>query len=106
MGCCRDDLHFQHQKSMQKDNNVTLKRGVFKGDNDFYDWWNTIAMNEVERRDVTISLLDAAHEPVMTWKLKRCWAVKVESPTMQADSNEIAIESIELAHEGLTIENN
>ena len=90
---------------LQKDNPVTLKRGVFSGDNDFYDWWNTIAMNGVERRDVTISLLNSSHEPVMTWKLKNAWAKKLDSPSMKADGNEVAVESIELCHEGLTIEN-
>ena len=90
---------------LQKDNPVTLKRGVFSGDNDFYNWWNSIAMNDVERRDVTISLLNSSHDPVMTWKLKNAWAKKLDSPSMKADGNEVAVESIELCHEGLTIEN-
>ena len=90
---------------IQKDNNITMKRGVFQGDNDFYDWWSTVSMNTIERRDITISLLNESHEPVMTWKVKRAWPVKVESPSMKADGNEVAVESIELAHEGLTIEN-
>lgn len=105
----RDGLSKQYSTikmpGIQKDNNITLKRGVFQGDNDFYNWWNTVSMNTIERRDITISLLDENHEPVMTWKVKRAWPVKVESPGLKADGNEVAVESIELTHEGMTIEN-
>jgi len=90
---------------MQKFSNITLKRGTFKGDNDFYDWWNTVALNTIERRDVTISLLNENHEPVVVWKVNNAWPLKVTSTDLKADGNEVAIESIELAHEGLTIQN-
>lgn len=89
----------------KKNGNITMKRGVFKADNEFYDWWNSVKLNTIERRDITVSLLDENHEPTMVWKVKNVWPVKVESPSMKADGNEAAIESIELAHEGITIEN-
>lgn len=85
--------------------NITLKRGVIKADNEFYEWLNTTKMNTTERRDLTVSLLDEEHNPVMVWKVKNAWPTKVESPSLKADGNEVAIESIEVAHEGLTIEN-
>ncbi len=84
--------------------NITLKRGIFKSDNDYYKWLNTIKMNTVERRDITISLLDEEHNPVMVWKVKNAFPVKIEGPGLKASGNEVAIESIEVAHEGLTIE--
>ena len=90
---------------MQKFSNITLKRGVMQSDNDFFDWWNTVALNTVERRDVTISLLNEAHEPVMVWKVKNAWPAKITSTDLKADGNEIAIETIEIAHEGLSIQN-
>lgn len=90
---------------MQKFANITLKRGVFKSDNDYYKWWNTVSLNTVERRDVIISLLDEAHEPVMVWKVKNAWPTKIASTDLKSDSNEISIESIELAHDGLSIQN-
>ncbi len=90
---------------MQKFSNVTLKRGTFKGDNEFYAWWNTVKLNTIERRDITISLLSEEHEPVVTWKVKNAWPVKVQSTDLKGDGNEVAIESIEIAHEGLTIQN-
>lgn len=90
---------------MQKFSNITLKRGTFKGDNDFYKWWNSVALNTIERRNVTISLLNENHEPVVVWKVKNAWPIKVQSTDLKADGNEVAIESIELVHEGLVIQN-
>lgn len=85
--------------------NITLKRGILPSDNEFYDWLNTTSLNTVERRDLIISLLNENHEPVMTWKAVNAWPVKVEGPGLKATGNEVAIESIEVAHEGLSIEN-
>lgn len=86
--------------------NITLKRGMIKGDSDFKKWYDTIALNTVERRTVTIKLLDEEHNPAVTWTVKNAWPVKYEGPGLKATGNEVAIESIELAHEGLTIEYN
>lgn len=90
---------------MQKYSNITLKRGVFLGDNDFYTWWNTVKLNTIERRDLTISLLNEAHEPTVVWKVKNAWPTKITSTDLKADGSEVAIESVELVHEGLTIQN-
>ena len=88
-----------------KFSNLTFKRGTFKSDNEFFEWFNTIQLNTVERRNVTISLLNENHEPVVAWKVKNAWPVKVQSTDLKADGNEVAIETMELAHEGLTIQN-
>jgi phage tail-like protein len=105
----RDGASLEYSKvkmpGMQKFSNITMKRGTFQGDNEFFDWWNTVALNTIERRDVTISLLNEKHEPVVIWKVKNAWPVKVQSSDMKSDGNEVAIESIELAHEGLVIQN-
>lgn len=90
---------------LRKFSNVTLKRGVVKGDNQFFNWLSTVKLNTVERRDLTISLLNEEHAPVMTWKVMRAFPVKVEGPALKAAGNEVAIESIELAHEGLELQN-
>lgn len=91
---------------MAKYNNITLKRGVMKSDNKFFEWLNSgMNLSKVDRKDLTISLLNEKHEPVMTWKVNRAFPVKVEGPQLKATGNEVAIESIEIAHEGLLIEN-
>lgn len=85
--------------------NIVLKRGITKGDNAFFEWINTIVLNQPERRDLVISLLDEEHNPVMVWKVKGAWPVKLEGPELKSDASQVAIESLELAHEGLTIDN-
>ena len=87
-----------------KFSNITLKRGMTNGNNEFFDWLNTAALNTIERRDLTISLLNEEHAPVTNWKVNQAWPVKVEGPGLKATGNEVAIESIELAHEGITVE--
>lgn len=85
--------------------NIVLKRGITKGDNSFFEWIKTVRLNEVERRDIVIKLLDEEHNPVMVWKVINAWPVKLQGPELKSDASEVAIEILELAHEGLTIEN-
>lgn len=89
---------------LEKLGNVTLKRGVFKGDNEFYEWYNTIALNKVERRDIVISLLNEEHSPVVIWKLKDCFIVSVKYTDLKSDENAAAIDTIEIANHGFAVE--
>ena len=90
---------------IKKYGNVTLKKGVFKSDNKFWDWFNQIKMNTEKRGPVTISLLDEVGNPTMVWTLLNAWPTKIAGTDPKADGNEIVVESIEIAHEGLTIAN-
>ncbi len=90
---------------LQKFSNVTMKKGVFKSDNKFWDWYSKIKMNTIKRIPVTISLLDEAASPTMVWTLTNAWPTKVTATDLKSDGNEVAIETIEIAHEGLKIEN-
>src|SRR5450759_2314927 len=62
------EFHKIKQPGLQKLSNITLKRGTFQSDIGFHDWMETISMNTVKRRDVTIKLLNEKHEPVFTWQ--------------------------------------
>lgn len=90
---------------MQKYSNITLKRGTFASDNEFFKWWNSVKLNTIERRDIIISMLNEEHDPVVTWKVKNAWPSKVQSTDLKAEGNEVAIESMEIVHEGLIIQN-
>lgn len=90
---------------IQKSSNVSLKKGVFVSDNKFYDWFNTIKMNTIERKSVTISLLDQDGNPTMVWTLTNAWPTKITGVSLKSDGNEAAVESLDMAHEGLTIAN-
>jgi len=90
---------------MVQSGNVTMKKGVFKSDNKFWDWYNQIKMNTIKRVPVTISLLDEAGAPTMVWTLTNAWPTKITSTDMSAEGNEVAVEEIEIVHEGITIAN-
>jgi len=90
---------------IQKSGNVTMKKGVFTKDNKFWDWFSLIKMNTIKRKTVTIKLLDEGHNPTMTWTLTNAWPTKITSTDMKSDGNEVAVESIEIAHEGVKIAN-
>ncbi len=89
---------------LQKFSNIILKRGIISGDNEFFDWYKTIQLNTVEKRDITIALLNEQHDPVIVWKVRSAWPVRIESPLLNATNCEVAIETLEITHEGIQIE--
>jgi phage tail-like protein len=82
---------------LRKWNNITLKRGIINDSNKniFLDW-----LEKLDRRDIKISLVDETGNPLISWSVQGAFPVKVEGPQLKASGNEIAIESIEIAHEG------
>ena len=89
---------------LKKHGTITLKKGVFKDDLSFYEWFEEVQTNPDRRETVTISLLDEEESPVMVWRVENAFPVKVSGPDLKSDANEIALESIELAHEGIVQE--
>ena len=83
---------------------VALRRGVFVSDNTFWDWLNQIKMNTIKRQSVVISLLDQELNPTMIWTLANAWPTKIVGTDLKSEGNEVAVELIELAHEGISIE--
>ena len=90
---------------LHKTGNVTLKKGIFAKDNKFWKWYEQIKLNTIKRATVTIKLLDEGGNPTMVWTLANAWPTKITGTDLKAEGNEVAVESIELAHEGLKIEN-
>jgi len=95
------------QPGLTKYSNVTLKRGTFLGNFEYFEVWKKTAFyqegKDKYRKDITIKLLDEEHQPIISWTLLRAWPVKIQSTDLKADGNEVAIETMELAHEGLKI---
>jgi phage tail-like protein len=88
---------------LRKFSNVTLRRGIVAADAGFWNWVNEIKMNTIKRRTVMINLLDETGKPTMVWTLNNTWVTKITGPDLKAEGNEIAIESLELAHEGIEV---
>lgn len=89
---------------MRKFSNITMKRGKFEKDFDFNNWIDEISNERVNgRRDIVIRLLNEKHEPVAVWTALRCFPTKITAPDLKSDANEVAIETIEIAHEGFSL---
>jgi len=85
--------------------NVTMKRGVFVNDNTFWNWRSQIQMNTIARVTVVIKLLDENGDVTMQWQLLNAWPTKITSTDLKSDGNEVAIDTLEIAHEQLIITN-
>jgi phage tail-like protein len=85
---------------------VTLKKGLVRSASlpVFYDWINSIQINQVEKKNIIVSLLDENGDPVIRWTVIRAFPTKLEAPTFDANSNEVAIESMELMADGIRME--
>ncbi len=90
---------------MVKTGNIVMKKGVFAKDNAIFDWFNEIKMNTIKRKALTISLLDEGGNPTMVWKVQNAFPVKVQGTDLKAEGNEVAVELVEIAHEGIVTEN-
>lgn len=85
--------------------NVTLKRGVI-GSLDLYQWWDQARDGDISlyRRVVIRLLNEDRSETVMTWILINAWPVRYSFSTLNAQGDDVLVETIELAFEGLEIE--
>lgn len=83
--------------------NLTLKRG-YTQDKALWQWYVNIQNGQDDRRNVTIVLLNERREAVLRWHAENAWINKIEGPALKASSNDVAMESLELVHEGLTLE--
>ena len=98
-----EDITVRKLPGLAKYSNITLKRGIV-GDLSLWQWLGTVRQGNAQRRDGAIVLLDERREPVLRIRFRRGWPRKWVGPTLNAQSNEVAIETLEIAHEGLEIE--
>jgi phage tail-like protein len=82
--------------------NLTLKKGAALG-TQLWDWHYGFVVGAGRRRDGVITMLDAARMPVATWFFRRGLPIKYTGPSFNATQNAVAIEAIEIAHEGLHV---
>ena len=83
--------------------NIVLKRGITR-DLSLWNWRKSVVNGKTERRSGTIMLLDQAGKVMLRWRFVEGWPVKWEGPALDAQANEVAIETLEIAHEGLEFE--
>lgn len=81
---------------------ITLKWGLTDS-RELYDWRRSVISGQVQRKSGSIVVYDLAHQlEVVRWNFVSAWPTKWEGPTLNAIGNEVAVESLVLAHEGIT----
>ncbi|MFT5253803.1 MAG: phage tail-like protein [Flavobacteriales bacterium] len=95
----------ENMPGITKYGNITMKRGIFINDNTFWNWYNEINMNTIKRQTIIIKLLEEAGGVIMQWTLNNAWLTKITSTNLKNDGNEIVINSIEIAHQGIELTN-
>jgi len=86
--------------------NITLKRGIDVGQ-DLYRWYESSVDARAKRKNVSILVYGPmpGQRPVKRYNLRRAWPVKWSGPDLKSDAGAVAVETIELAHEGFTVSN-
>lgn len=95
----------KHMPGLGTPVNLTLKKAIVKSDDYLFQWIKTVRLNTVEKRDVRIDLLNENSEPTASWLVLNAFPMKMEAPSFNATSNEVAIESLELMASDLKISN-
>jgi phage tail-like protein len=92
--------------SQRKSATVTLKKGVVTGVSvpTLFAWISSIELNRVDKKDVYVRLCDETGAAVVSWKVINAFPTKLDAPTFTASSNDVAVESMELMADGVTVE--
>ena len=104
----RDGLSYlegaKHMPGLNTPVNLTLKKGVVRADSYLFNWINTTQLNTVEKRDLTVDLLDETGTAVVSWQVSNAFPTKLEAPGFDATNSEVAIESLELMANTLKVD--
>lgn len=95
-----------HMPAQATPTNISLKKGVVRGTSvrALYEWIATTTINQIEKKDIFVRLLDEAGDPVISWKVLNAFPTKLDAPTFDASSNDAAVESMELMADGIMME--
>lgn len=85
---------------LNKFSNLTLKRGI-SIDKQLYEWRKTAADGDITRKNLSIVLQNEKHDEVARWNVINAWISKMMVPDLKANANEVAIETVEITHEGV-----
>lgn len=98
-----DPSHVRKLIGLRKFTNIVLKRGL-TANRDLWQWHQSTARGTPDRRSGAIVLLDDERNAVARFRFVEGWIAKWVGPSLKASGNEIAIETIEIVHEGLELE--
>jgi phage tail-like protein len=98
-----EDITVRKLPGLVKYSNITLKRGFTKA-KELWQWRKKVLEGKTDRKSGSIVLLDEGRKEALRCNFVHGWPRKWEGPTFNAKNNEVAIETLEIVHEGLVLE--
>lgn len=99
-----EEPHMRKLTGQAKWGNLNFKRGFTPNGRDLYNWRKSVLDGKTQRKGGTITLLDEGRKPALVWEFREAWPSKWNGPAMNAKNNDVAIEEMELAIEGLALQ--
>lgn len=95
-----------HMPAQGAASTITLKKGMVRGTSvaTLYNWINQTSLNLTEKKDISVRLCDENGDPVISWVVKNAFPTKLDAPTFDANSNDVAIETMELMADDVKVE--
>lgn len=85
--------------------NIILRRPYIKADNELWDWYKLSMNGKPEYRDITISILNRSHVPVVTFKISNAFPCAYRGPYLLSTDRQFAMEEVEIAYQAISVEN-
>ncbi len=100
----KDGLGFKYMPGQTTPINISMKKGIVRTKSEFFIWINSISMNTVDKKDMVISLTnETADSPIIVWTVTNAFPTKLAAPSFDASSNEIAIETLDMMCDSLSV---
>ena len=95
-----------HMPAQPTETTLSLKKGLVRNTSikTLYSWINATQINQIEKKDIFIRLCDENGDAVISWKVNNAFPTKLDAPTFDANSNDAAIESMELKADSIIVE--
>ena len=97
-----EDITVRKLPGLRKYPNIVLKRG-FTNSKELWEWRKKVINGKTERCPGSVRLLDEARQPALTWNFREGWPCKWEGPALNGSTNAVAVETLEICHEGLEL---
>ena len=85
---------------------LTLKKGVIPGSGFLSDWFQSAYADPFKSalKDLLVDLCDETGKAVVRWKIQGALPIKLDAPTFDANSNDVAIETLELVAHAIQVD--
>lgn len=97
-----------HMPAQGTPTTLSLKKGIVRGGSiaALYSWISSKSINQIRKKDIYVRLMDETGAAVISWKVINAFPTKLDAPTFDANSNDVAVESMELMADLVTVEEN